>query len=71
MRQFTYIVKQDKTRVLNRFSSFYHWYYFPKDDSFAPSKFLGYKDTTIQNYHGSGSGSETQIVLGKFFDKLP
>jgi predicted HNH restriction endonuclease len=71
LRQFTYIVRQEQTSTLDRFSSFFHWYYFPHDDSFAPSKFLGYKGTTIFNYQGRGSGGETQNALVKFFDKLP
>jgi len=71
LRQFTYVAKQDKTNTLDRFSSFYHWYYFPKEDAFAPSKFIGYKGTTIENYSGKGHGGETQIALSKYFDKLP
>lgn len=70
LRQFAYVTKQDRTNTLNRFSSFYHWYYFPKEDAFAPSKFIGYKETTIENYSGHGSGGETQIALAKYFDKL-
>lgn len=71
LRQFSYVVKRDNTNTLDRFSSFYHWYYFPKDDAFAPSKFIGYKGTTIDGYAGLGSGSETQIALAEYFDKLP
>ncbi len=71
LRQFTYVVKRNKTNTLDRFSSFFHWYYFPKENTFAPSKFIGYKGTTISNYSGQGSGGETQNALSKYFDKLP
>ncbi len=70
LRQFNYIATHDATRVLNRFSNFFHWYYFPQDDAFAPSKFLGYKQTTIDNYRGLGSGGITQAALTKFFDNV-
>ena len=51
---------------------FYHWYYFPHIDSFAPSKFIGYKNTSISSYKGgdTGDGRETQAALKKLFIKL-
>jgi hypothetical protein len=57
--------------ALKRFSQFYHWYYVPNLDIFAPSKFIGYKNTTIDNYLGTGHGGETQRVLSKWFRKVP
>ena len=29
---------------------YYHWYYFPKQQIFAPSKFIGYKNMTFAIY---------------------
>lgn len=69
--EFKNIVSQSKTLAHKRFSNFYHWYYFPEEDLFAPGKFLGYKGTKISNYIGEGDGGETQIALSKYFDKLP
>lgn len=54
----------------DRFSQFFHWYYFPELGLFAPSKFIGYKNTTVSNYAGKGNGGETQAVLSKWFSKI-
>ena len=56
--------------AFDRFSQFFHWYYFPELELFAPSKFIGYKNTTVLNYSGKGNGGETQIALSKWFTKL-
>ncbi|MEX2308650.1 MAG: HNH endonuclease [Pirellulales bacterium] len=58
------------SEALRRFSQFFHWYYFPNLDTFAPSKFIGYKNTTIDNYLGKGHGGETQRVLSNWFRKV-
>jgi hypothetical protein len=56
-----------------RFARFTHWYYFPEEGIFAPSKFIGYKDTTLQNYEGgdTGNGGLTENRLQAFFKELP
>ncbi|MBY0203879.1 hypothetical protein [Paenibacillus cucumis (ex Kampfer et al. 2016)] len=46
-----------------RFTKFYHWYYHPFLDIFAPSKFIGYYSTTHENYTGDGDGGQTQKIL--------
>ncbi len=56
--------------AFDRFSQFFHWYYFPESKIFAPSKFIGYKNTNLNNYSGKGTGTETQAVLSKWFRKL-
>lgn len=58
-----------KKRVFN---SFIHWYYFKESDIFAPSKFIGYENTTLENYRrGEGRhGSKTETVLEKWFNPL-
>lgn len=60
----------EPSQVRKYYSSFFHWYYYPKEGLFAPSKFLGYKGSTIGNYDSKGSGGETQIALEKYFTKL-
>ncbi|WP_312921011.1 hypothetical protein [Empedobacter brevis] len=57
--------------ILKIYSQFYHWYYLPEKEIFAPSKFLGYKNRMIETYDSSGTGGETQTALSKFFIKLP
>ena len=54
------------------FNSFKHWYYFEESDIFAPSKFIGYQNTTVENYRrGEGRhGSKTETVLKKWFEVL-
>ncbi|MEM5481570.1 hypothetical protein WNY97_17315 [Pseudoalteromonas fuliginea] len=68
-REFSYIVKGNSI-AYDRFSQFFHWYYFPELSLFAPSKFIGYRNTTVSNYVGKGNGGETQAVLNKWFSKL-
>lgn len=59
------------TSVANEnFNRFFHWYYFPDLDLFAPSKFIGYKNTNLENYKGNGTGTETQRVLSQWFSKV-
>lgn len=56
-------------KVFNRFK---HWYYFEESDIFAPSKFIGYKNTTVENYRrGEGrDGRETEQKLQEWFKPL-
>ena len=63
-------IKNGNSIAFYRFSQFSHWYYFPELSVFAPSKFIGYKNTTITSYQGEGNGGDTQIVLRKWFRKL-
>ena len=54
------------------FNSFTHWYYFQESGIFAPSKFIGYENTTLENYRrGEGRhGGETEKILKKWFKPL-
>ena len=54
-----------------RFAQFSHWYYVPELDMFGPSKFIGYPDTTHENYAGYGDGGETQRYLSHHFESIP
>lgn len=67
---FQEVDKNEPSQVRKYYSSFFHWYYYPKEGLFAPSKYLGYKGSTIEGYDSAGSGGETQIALKKYFTKL-
>ncbi|MBS1511019.1 MAG: HNH endonuclease [Bacteroidetes bacterium] len=71
LREFSYVTKHEKTFALDKFSQFSHWYYFPNEDTFAPSKFLGYRNTKIDKYEGKGWGGVTQNALSRYFDQVP
>jgi len=49
---------------------YFHWFYFEELASFAPSKFVGYVGTTVENYASAGTGTDTTRVLGRFFSKI-
>lgn len=56
--------------AFSRLGQFYHWYYFPDTGVFSPSKFIGYKNTSLESYSGEGTGTDTQRVLSRWFHKL-
>lgn len=60
---------QDSVASRN-FGRFFHWYYFSNLGLFAPSKFIGYKNTNLDNYQGDGTGGDTQRVLSQWFVKI-
>ncbi|WP_185204779.1 hypothetical protein [Chryseobacterium sp. C3] len=68
--EFEKLESTSQSKVLKTYSQFYHWYYLPEKEIFAPSKFLGYKNRTITSYNSSGTGGATQIALSKFFTKI-
>jgi hypothetical protein len=70
LRQFKYVSKKKELTVHTRLSQFFHWYYFPKDGSFVPSKFLGYRNMTAESYMGKGHGGHTQKYLEPYFVNL-
>ena len=47
--------------AFKQLAMFSHWYYFPNSNVFGPSKFIGYKNTTLESYIGgdTGDGSDT------------
>lgn len=53
-----------------RFSFFKDWYYDAELDAFGPGKFIGNRDTSVENYTGEGDGGETHKVLAHFYDPL-
>lgn len=50
---------------------FFHWYYFPEQEIFAPSKFIGYRDADIEGYtcHGK-QAHDAQEALARWFMRL-
>jgi len=68
--RFFEVLQRTDTVAFKRLGQFFHWYYFPESDVFAPSKFIGYKDMTVDIYDGSGTGTKTQDVLQKWFAKV-
>ena len=70
IHEFNHIVNFKNSIAYKRFGQFFHWYYLPQEKLFGPSKFIGYKNTTVQNYQGKGSGGETQTALKRFFNKV-
>ncbi|WP_152399133.1 hypothetical protein [Paenibacillus cellulositrophicus] len=61
---------QTHSMATKRFAMFSHWYYHPRLEIFAPSKFIGYQDTTHENYSGWGDGGQTQRILRAYFDPV-
>ena len=69
-QHFNSSIETSKSIAYDRLSSYYHWYYLPSLNIFAPSKFIGYKNMTLFSYKGDGSGTDTQKALSPFFKKL-
>jgi len=60
----------DSQVIQDRLSNFRHWYYFEELDSFAPSKFIGYKHIDMKAYevyYRNLTGLDTEKELPKFF----
>jgi hypothetical protein len=70
LHQFMTIVDNRDSKAFERFTSFSHWYYFPSEKTFAPNKFLRYRNTTLENYKGEGSGNSKDSTLKKHFKML-
>ncbi len=68
--EFNRIERESDLEVLRVFSLFSHWYYFSDLNIFAPSKFIGYQNTTIGGYSGEGHGAKTTKRLFKWFKKV-
>jgi len=75
--EFDKIHENHNNLAYERFKSFKHWYYLQKDKKgiFAPSKFIGYKETTLENYNpksgdgekGGRDGRGSEKILSKYF----
>ena len=67
----------DDEGLVNKLSMFRHWYYVEEIDAFAPSKFIGYKDITIEDYRigtsvdqGYMDGRDTVKQLKEWFQPI-
>lgn len=47
--------------LINRLNYFRHWYYFAEIDSFAPSKFIGYKDMKASTYIAFSNSEQKKL----------
>lgn len=63
----------EETDILTQLTQFKHWYYIPKNNSFGPSKYIGYKDMNTTKYaRGENkTGVDTEKILKQWFIKLP
>lgn len=50
----------------------WHWYYFPKSNFFAPSKFIGYKKMCSARYSNGvyKTGQDTEPILRRWFKEV-
>ncbi len=62
---------EQSNAIENKLNFFRHWYYFEELDSFAPSKFIGYKQMNTKAYLEGFStdldGRDTERILQKYF----
>lgn len=64
--------------IIKKLGLFRHWYYIEETNKFAPSKFIGYKDITLEEYitgtsreEGYMDGRDTVPRLKKWFKSIP
>jgi len=65
---------ENDIELIRKLSMFRHWYYIEEIDAFAPSKFIGFKDITIDDYkigtspeQGYMDGRDTVKQLKQWF----
>jgi len=72
--EFDKIREKHNNVAYERFKLFHHWYHLREENIFAPSKFIGYKGTTLENYcpkTGDGKdGRKTEKILKKYFIEI-
>ena len=62
---------ESSQELRSRLGTFTVWYYVPSEDAVGPSKFIGYRDMTAEDYlhfsgmHGEMDGGETETWLGE------
>ncbi len=49
-RVFQAIGEHNESRAFINLDHFYHWYYFPTEQIFAPAKFIAYRGSSIEEY---------------------
>ena len=68
--RFQLVSKRRSSVAFQNVGKYFHWYYFPEGKIFAPSKFIGYKSTSVSTYKSEGTGRDTTRVLNRYFQKL-
>lgn len=68
--RFQHVAKKPDSNAFKQLGRYSHWFYFPDHKAFAPSKFIGYRGTTVANYESRGTGTDTTRILKRFFTKL-
>lgn len=69
-RRFQRVGSARDSIAFRQLGRYFHWFYFNELASFAPSKFVGYVGTTVENYVSAGTGTDTTRTLGRFFAKV-
>jgi hypothetical protein len=68
--RFQLVSKRHGSIAFQNVGKYFHWYYFPEGKIFAPSKFIGYKGTSVSGYKSEGTGTDTTRVLNRYFQKI-
>ena len=69
--RFVQIGNTRESHTYRYLNNFHHWYYFRSLGIFAPADFIGYVDTTVENYDPNGrNGSLVREKLENWFRKI-
>jgi 5-methylcytosine-specific restriction enzyme A len=68
--RFQQVARRPGSTAFLHLGRYFHWYYFPEYQIFAPSKFIGYANSSVGTYASQGTGTDTTRVLSRFFTKL-
>ena len=70
-RLFSDVQNYPNSHAFNSLGKFFHWYYFPNLDTFAPRKFIRYKRSSVEEYDSKGTGSDSSNKnMEPWFHKL-
>jgi hypothetical protein len=70
-RVFQAIGEHTESRAFINLDHFYHWYYFPTEQIFAPAKFIAYRHSSIEGYTAHDRHlDEARNVLNQWFEKV-
>jgi hypothetical protein len=70
-RAFQLIGEHADSRAYINLDHFYHWYYFPTEQIFAPAKFIAYRSSSVEAYTSHGRHlDEARSVLDQWFSKI-
>ena len=68
--RFQLVSKRRGSIAFQNIGKYFHWYYFSEGRIFAPSKFIGYKSSSVSGYKSEGTGTDTTRVLNRYFQKI-